>query len=229
MSETLPTPLVRALARLYRQQHVAILQAGACTGQTAGDELSLFIRSRSLRPGLQAVVVEPDPGHFARLCAHYEGRADVVCVRAALADVGGEAAFYRLDVDPREHGMPEWLEELGSLRPERMTELWDRYEKEPALREFYLAHRVVEPVPCLTANDLLEHYGFQRLDLLHLDTEGSDHHILRALDFERFRPRYINYERVLLFEEEPSCRRLLESQGYTLEDHGQDTLATLCD
>jgi hypothetical protein len=113
-----------------------------------------------------------------------------------------------------------------------MTDLWARYEGEVLgpghageLQEFWLAHRVTERVRCTTVAALLERHGVRHLDLLQIDAEGYDHEILRTIDFDALRPRFINYERVLLGADEPACRALLTAAGYRLVDWGQDTLA----
>ena len=135
-------------------------------------------------------------------------------------------------MDPREYGQIEWLTQLGSLREDRMTNLWQRYEQELFDREgveqdfaaFWHEHRIVERVHCTTLEQLSTDYRLAQMDLLQIDAEGYDYSILRTLDFSRIRPRFINYERVLLQDDEPACREMLTSAGYELFDWGQDTL-----
>jgi hypothetical protein len=62
---------------------------------------------------------------------------------------------------------------------------------------------------------------------LQIDAEGYDFKILKTLDFNKLKPKFINYERVLLQEDEQACREMLEAQGYRLFDWGQDTLCIL--
>jgi len=154
---------------------------------------------------------------------------------AAIAEHAGTRGFFRLAADPVAHGLPAWLAQLGSLRADRMTALWDRYERghlaaeSDTLTRFYREHQVIEPVTCITFDMLLARHGLTRVDLLQIDAEGYDYEILRTIDFARVRPAVINYERVLLQHDEPACRAMLTAAGYVLTDWGQDTLCTRCD
>ena len=108
-----------------------------------------------------------------------------------------------------------------------MEELWDRFENFEQLQQFYLEHRVVEKVKYLTLDQLLAKHQIRQLDLLQIDAEGYDFEILKTLDFNKVKPRFINYERVLLQDQEPACREMLEKHGYRLIDWGLDTLCIL--
>jgi len=118
-----------------------------------------------------------------------------------------------------------------------MTELWSRYEQElfdregrtDDLRGFWHAHQVIERVRCLTIHQLMERHGIAQLDLLQMDAEGYDYSILKTIDFALTRPHFINYERVLLHDDEPACRAMLTAAGYALLDWGQDTLCVAVD
>jgi FkbM family methyltransferase len=184
-------------------------------------------------PGSVAVLVEPVAEYFHRLEASYAALPGVRLENVAIAESEGTRELFRLaGVDPVAHGQPDWLNQLSSLREDRMTELWDRYERAivgdagagDSVRDFWQAHRIVERVPCITLHQLLERHGLSRLDLLQIDAEGYDYAILRTLDLARIRPRFINYERVLLQDDEAACRTMLVEAGYRLYDWGQDTL-----
>ena len=116
---------------------------------------------------------------------------------------------------------------MGSLRPDRMIYFWDHWEREPdqKMKDFWVQHRTVESVHCWTFHQLLERHRLDHVDLLQIDAEGYDYEILRTIDFSRLRPRFINYERVLLHEDEPACRAMLTDAGYVLFDWSVDTLA----
>lgn len=210
---------------LASREAFSIVQIGAYVGDSRNDPLSSFLRSQKGRDRRTVVVlVEPVRTHFDALVRNYEDLPFARFENVAVADRPGTRDFYRLGVDPVEHGFPEWLAQLGSLRADRMTHLWDAYEREPRLRDFYLAHRVVDRVRCVTLHELLDQHAIAELDLLQIDAEGYDYEILRTLDFERVRPRLVNYERVLLGADEAACRALMVQAGYLLFDWGQDTL-----
>lgn len=227
------TAIDQALAWLARRPEFTVVQIGAYTGDTSNDPLYSFLSEQLPgHPRSVAVLVEPVRDYFEQLKDTYAGWPQVRLENAAIAESAGERDFFRIGVDPTEHGQADWLAQLGSLREDRMTSLWERYEQELFDREgveqdlaaFWHANRVVERVRCMTLEQLLNEYGISRPDLLQIDAEGYDYAILRTLDFSRIRPRFINYERVLLQEDEPTCRAMLTSAGYKLFDWGQDTL-----
>jgi FkbM family methyltransferase len=49
-------------------------------------------------------------------------------------------------------------------------------------------------VPCTTLTGVLKRYQIGRIDLLSLDVEGYEASVLRGIDFNRFRPRYLLVE-----------------------------------
>jgi FkbM family methyltransferase len=223
-------PIQGVLEWLGTREAFTIVQIGAYVGDSANDPLSPFLHAQSSRDGRSlALLVEPVRPYFEELRRNYSGLRFVRFENVAVAEETGVRDFYRLAVDPAEHGFPDWLSQLGSLRADRMTHLWDAHEREPAMRDFYLAHRIVERVECVTFHALLERHGIGDLDLLQMDAEGYDYEILRTLDFGRVRPRFVNYERELLGPEEAACRALMREAGYVLFDSGKDTLAVRVD
>lgn len=222
-----------ALDWLASHSRFSIVQIGAYIGNTVNDPLHGFlVRELPRKPESTVVLVEPVADYFARLQDAYAGLPGIRLENVAIAEQAGQRDFYRLGADPAEHGHPEWLSQLGSLQPTRMTVMWDHYEQglmdqlgETAdLKEWWLRHRVIEPVSCITLSQLLDRHDLTQLDLLQIDAEGYDYEILRTIDFSHVRPRFVNYERVLLHDDEAACRSMMMAAGYVLFDFGQDTL-----
>lgn len=235
-----PTTFPDVVAWLAAQPQFSVVQIGAFVGATDNDPLHTFLTSalaaaHARGAASTAVLVEPVADYFVQLQSAYAGVPGIRFEQAAIAEAAGTRDFYRLAADPVAHGLPAWLSQLGSLRADRMTALWDRYERghlvdeSDRLTRFYREHQVVEPVTCITFDMLLERHGLTRVDLLQIDAEGYDYEILRTINFRRVRPTFINYERVLLQDDEPACRAMLMAAGYTLTDWGQDTLCSSCD
>jgi FkbM family methyltransferase len=224
------------LAWLATRPSFCVVQIGANSGDTPEDPLYRFLRNElceltpERRDRTLVVLVEPVREYFDRLQEAYSGLPCVRFENVAIAETRGLREFYRLDADPATHGYPAWLAGLGSLRADRMTSLWEHYEKGHGgetyeeMKRFYEEHRVIEPVRCITLQDLVGRHSIEAIDLLQIDAEGYDHRILQTIDFERMRPSFINYERVLLQDEEAACRHLMIQAGYGLSDWGQDTL-----
>jgi len=206
----------------------AVVQIGAYVGQSPNDPLYEFLHAAlPSRPASVAVLVEPVREYFEALHDAYRDLPGVRLENVAIAEKEDDRDFYRLapGVDPTQHGQHEWLAQLGSLRADRMTDLFDRHESDRQAKDFWHQHHTVEKVHCWSFEQLLERHELNHVDLLQIDAEGYDYEILRSIDFERLRPRFVNYERVLLNEDEPACRRMLIDAGYVLFDWAKDTLA----
>ena len=228
-------PLDAVLALLAEQPSFSVVQIGAYIGNTPNDPLFPFLQKHldpakaGAKQNAKVVLVEPIREYFDLLCENYANLPSVECEQVAIAEAEGIREMYRLKVDPVEYGYPAWLSQLSSLKEDRMGELWDEYERHPEYKRFYLENRIVERVQGMTLQQLLDQHQIGQLDLLQVDAEGYDFEILKTLDFEKIKPRFINYERVLLQDDEPACRRMLSAQGYLLIDWGQDTLCIRMD
>jgi FkbM family methyltransferase len=224
------------LAWLATRPSFCIVQIGANKGNTPEDPLYRFLRDNlqesppERRDRSLVVLVEPVVEYFDRLREEYAGLPCVEFDNVAIAETEGTRDFHRMAADPVAHGYPAWLSGLGSLRADRMTDLWNGYEREHGreeyedMRRFYLEHSIVEPVSCITFQDLVDRHAIEAIDLLQIDAEGYDYRILETIDFSCIRPSFINYERVLLEDDEAACRQMLKDSGYALTDWGQDTL-----
>ena len=217
-------PVQAALRTLRKKDSVCIVQIGAFVGATDNDPIHRFLKDiAASKTTLKAVLVEPVRQYYEQLKANYRDVPGVHCENVAIAQTCGPHKFYRLGVDPVDYGFPAWLSQLGSLKEERMTTMWDNCERSEDCKAFYLQHRVVETIDCITSHQLFERHAIKEVDLLQIDAEGYDYEILRTVDFNILRPRFINYERMLLLEKEPECRAMMRAAGYRLIDYQQDT------
>ena len=216
-------PTALALKAVFSNDDFTIVQIGAFVGDSGNDPLFKRVRNQLKKGRGRLICVEPVKEHYDALVENYRGVPNVFCENVAIAEKNGEAAFYRLGVDPVEHGHPAWLSQLSSLKKDRMESLWEKYESNPKLQEFYLQHRVEETVQCLTLAELLRRHNVQGVDLLQIDTEGYELEILSTIDFSAIPIRFVNYECVLLHENKGEAEKLMGASGYLLVDHGQDT------
>lgn len=68
----------------------------------------------------------------------------------------------------------------------------------------------------------------QRIDLLHIDTEGYDFEILKTIDFSVIQPAVILYETKHLSPcDQQASVELLSRYGYQIQLLGADALAVL--
>jgi len=213
---------------------MVIVQVGAFVGATGNDPLMGFLRRHfdpampGFMPNARAILIEPVPAYFGQLQQNYSHLRNISFENVAIADATETRMFYRLGVDPKEYGMPEWLAQMASFRADRVTTLWDENEathgNRAEWRRFYNDHVVAEPVQCDTLSSILARQGIGDVTLRVSDTAGYDYEILKTIDFGSCRPRFVNYERSLLGAEEPRCRQMMRAAGYRLLDWDQDTL-----
>ena len=221
-------PMEVALERLASKPGVTIVQIGAHVGNTPNDPLWGFFQQFRQRPtgSLNAVLVEPISEYCRQLRENYAGIPGVSIENVAIAESEGERIMSRLAVDPADYQMPAYLSQLSSLKGDRMRELWAQSDTFKADQEFVQKHSVSETVQCITFDTLFTRNKISTVDLLQIDVEGYEYEILKTLNFKRWRPRYINLERIWLAENEWPCWSLLKGAGYTLEDFGEDTFCT---
>jgi FkbM family methyltransferase len=216
-------PISVAIDAVTERPGFDIVQLGAFVGKTTNDPLFHTLGKRLKKIPGKLVVVEPVRSFYMELLRNYEGIPGVAFENVAISDRSGPATFYRLGVDPVAHGYPWWLSQLGSLKEERMTELWDQYEADIRLKNFFLANRVEEVVQCITFEELMNRHNLKKIDLLQIDVEGYEFEILKTIEFSRFPTRFINYECVLLHKNKAHAENMMRSWGYRLVDYGQDT------
>lgn len=70
-------------------------------------------------------------------------------------------------------------------------------------------------VETVSLNDLLDQHGFDEIDYLSVDTEGSELMILAQFDFGRFRPKVVTVEHGYESQRRASLFDLLSAHGYS--------------
>ena len=87
-------------------------------------------------------------------------------------------------------------------------------------------HIVSDKVVPISFGKLLELHDVRHVDIIHIDTEGSDFKVLSTIDFSSIRPAVIVYEHMhLQVAEREASKSLLEANGYSLVVYDGDTLA----
>jgi FkbM family methyltransferase len=183
-----------------KQKNVFALQVGANDG-VSHDPIHHYMKNY----GWHGLLLEPLPDIFERLQRNYQSRDGVILCNAALADRDGAMTFYRINPGPE---VPEFCQFLGSFS--RETILWHKHLF-PAIE----SHIVEQQVEALSFSSLVERHGISKIDVILIDTEGYDFEILKQIDFQRFRPSLVIYERVHLSDDAKKASvELLEKAGY---------------
>lgn len=204
---------------LERAEDVSFVQVGSNDG-VQGDPLHPLIRTH---PRWRGLFIEPVPYLFERLRRNYvrlpAARSRFSFENVAIAAEAGRRPFYYVSERARARGddLPAWCEQLGSFKREHIVS---------HLEGRLVPHIVEQDVECATLGDVLARNRVERLDLLHIDTEGSDYEVLLQLDWRRWRPRVIVFEVIHLTEQERAeAVALLRSESYRLSLLGYDLLA----
>lgn len=194
----------------------SILQVGAYDGVSndwVHDLLSAYEHTH-------AVLLEPQPGPFAKLRTLWEGNHRVVPIRAALSDSTGERQLYVIaDAFKHRHPFPD---QVSSFYRWRVEWACSRYVWRPSP-----GFITSVPVPTIDWRTLAKQYG--RFDLVAIDAEGYDAEILQRIDMTESPPEIILYEHALLPRGvRKRCEQLLASNGYSVTHvNRNDTLASL--
>ena len=207
--------LLAAFAEAYPEAR--FVEVGSNDGSQYDD-----LRPHILSGRWRGVMVEPVPYVFERLERNYGQLEGVTLENVAIAEHEGRLPFHHLaEADPDDPAeLPSWYDAIGSF--DRDTVL--RHDEIPGIEN----RLVVTEVPCVTFETLCERNSVERIDLLAIDTEGSDAAILRQADIAARRPRLVLYEHYHLSPaERDDTRDRLAGLGYELLEEFLDTYALL--
>jgi len=190
------------------------IQIGSNNG-LSGDPIRKFIISCRWR----GILIEPVRHLFDRLLVNYKNQPGLSFENVAIDKEAGYKSFYSIRGAGR-GSLVSWYEKLGSFSKEHLLK---HRRKIPDFN----TRLTEEKVRCITLKNLLEKYQVTKVNLLHIDAEGYDYEIIKAIPFDEVTPQMILYENKHLSAEDKSgCRKLLRSHGYKLIK-SKDTFAYL--
>lgn len=179
---------------------IFFIQVGANDGASSKDPIHRFVKEHRW----SGLCVEPMKEAFQRLTATYDGNPRVTPVNVAVADEDGTRQMYL----PKEGNTT-----LASLMPDRNI-----MAKRQDLQ--------VVDVEAMSFPTLCERFNVSAVDVLQVDTEGYDYHVLRFFDLKRFRPLVVNLEMFCLpLDERLACFKLLREHDYAYQYDGKDMIA----
>jgi FkbM family methyltransferase len=184
---------------------LSFVQVGVYDGVTQ-DPLRKYIEKCAWR----GVMVEPQVRAANRLRELYDGQDGIVVLQAALCHQSGKATLFTLDFP----SAPDWAGGLASLERGHILKHSDLI---PGLDRMIRE----EAVDCITFDDVLERLPVGPLELLQIDTEGADAHVLSLFPFERVRPAIVHWEvKHLSKAEREDCLARLGGFGYRFASSG---------
>jgi len=199
---------------------VFFVEIGANDG-VSFDPLHTYI----MRHRWRGLLVEPLPDLFRQLTETYKQCNGLIFEKIAIAEKPGYRDMYRISSDGLSNGtLPPWTKGIASFFNDRNA--LGGHLVPSSTFEQIRSHMTVEKVPCDTLDNLLNKHAITKIDLLQIDVEGYDYHVLRQVDFRRFRPSVIRMEWLNLPDDEKAlATQLLRSQGYRIHVSSIDLIA----
>jgi FkbM family methyltransferase len=191
---------------------ITLLQIGANDGMQQ-DPVRPILAGHAIR----AVLVEPIPEVYERLCANYAGFARVQTVNSAIGVEDGTLQLFMLN--PGLAGESSLVTSFDKAAVENFRRLWKLEPDQMIARE----------VPCLTVASILARSAVDHAHIAAVDTEGMDCLICNQLLDLDAPPEIIHFEYANCPEAE--VRKLLarlEQMGYAVARSGLDITATNC-
>lgn len=163
------------MIRKYMHPGFTFVQIGANDGKRF-DPIHHYVAAHKWR----GLVVEPIREYFEDLQRNYASEPQVVCCNYAIFESEGPVTLYRADPNA---GLPEWTKGIASLDESHSM-------KSNTPREKMIAEQA-QGIPLQT---LLKKQGVEKVDLLVVDTEGYDYHIVKMVDLANHPPQIIRFE-----------------------------------
>lgn len=175
------------------------------------------------RPRWRSYLLEPVPESFRLLRRNVRRIPGAIPVNAAISDSSGVMPFYTVRPPGRGEVIWEGHSALASFDRDVIAKHTDFIPD--------IESRIVETnVPVFTAGAFRAEFGIDRIDLLHIDTEGHDLSVLREFDVAVTRPFVIVFEHWHLSDVEiTEAHGILRDAGYRWRIEGLDTVAVRSD
>jgi len=199
------------------KQPPAFVQVGACDG-VSGDSVHRFVK----RGCMKALLVEPMKIPFDKLRQTYEGVPNVTLLQTAIGKQDGEVVMYKAKNE----------EDSIVIKHGKSIDAFSLRQLASFQKAHLIKHGLPEgeieavKVPCLTLSSLMTRCGFNRIDVLSVDTEGFDADIVEmALQLPEV-PECINFENIHLKPETvPNLFNMLRENGYVWTHDNWNTMA----
>lgn len=184
-----------------------------------GDPIAEIIKQR---PRWRGIFVEPVPYALEKLKINYGNEDRFIFENVAISTAHETRPFYYVSRDAETDlngNLPPWYDQLGSFNPDHISN---------HLNGILEPYKVVTEINCMPLSALFSRHQVNRLDLLHIDTEGFDFEVLKQLDLQKFSPKIILYEHKHLgLKDRLAAENILHKAGYQLTVYHADTLAIL--
>jgi len=209
--------LRKHLATLTRTiESPVFVKVGANDGITGDPCGEIFLTNKRWR----GLLIEPIPYCVGKLRKVYSDDSRFIIEPVAVGLPGKASLFFVASEAQSELGdLPVWYDQLGGFSREHILR-----NLTPAISSYIRTFEV--SVEELTT--ILQRNHIDRVDFLHIDTEGHDLQVLRSLDFNVLKPGTIFIEHKHLSNvDRKKLKELMIHHGYRVRNAGADYFATL--
>ena len=171
------------------------------------------IRKYVIKSHWRGLLVEPVPHLFRKLVENYRDETQLIFENVAVAPHDGVLPIYTVD-----GSAPDFY--MYGMTSFDKNHLLNNLPKGVPIKEL--------EVPTLSMATLLSKHSIAKIDLLQVDVEGYDYEIIKLVDFDKVKPKIINFEHKHIPRSQRwECYRFLGTHGYDLATYGTDTVAFL--
>ncbi|WP_395095161.1 FkbM family methyltransferase [Armatimonas sp.] len=202
------------LGLMVQAKQAQVVQIGSNDGTSNDPIHRLLMKNQQWK----ALLVEPVPFVFERLKKNYGTSSRFAFENLAVGE-DESLDFYWVSQEAKVKfpTIPYWYDQVGSFSKDHVLHHFSEFEIEPYI--------VSENVKIISFSRLIEINKINKIDILHIDTEGHDYKVLSMVDFSETQPICILFEfKHLSFEEKIASSELL-SPFYDLFLIGEDVLA----
>lgn len=200
----------------YINDDFFFVQIGANNGERYDPIHHLIVNEKEKVKG---IAIEPVQEYFNELQITYKDFPQIKLLNKAIHNSESEQTIYK--IAPGYASAGEHLKGMSS------------FDRQNFIKEGISVNDLVaEKVSCLSFMDLIENEKISKLHLLQIDAEGYDIEILKSIDFNKIKPRIINFEHRWKYNLIPESEifkvlRTLIDNGYQIFLNGNDALAYL--
>lgn len=219
------SPLDKFLNKFsFQNKEIFFIQIGSNDG-FQNDPIHKFIKKNNWN----GIMIEPQQKAFNILNSVYK-KNKITVLNKAIDTINQKRKLYKLSFSDA-----RWASGLSSFNKSHLEamikdgSLISQIKKEnvtpPENSNDYITFDLVD---CINFETLISTYSIQKIDLMHIDTEGYDFQIIKNFDFKKIHPKVILFEKTHLSDADyKECRSLLELIGYKLTDYNADTVAEM--
>jgi FkbM family methyltransferase len=190
-----------------------VLQIGSNDG-LKNDPLNFWINNFNLN----VILVEPFDDNFQKLIKNYSfSKSNIHFEKAGISDRNEEREYYYLrDIQSNE---PNWYDQVGSFD-------YGTFLSNISVNSYLINRIGRKKIICKKLETLLLERDWKTLDFLHIDAEGFDYTILKSIDFNTLRPKFILFETDWMkIYEYKNLKDILIANQYSIFMSGIDCLA----